>query len=199
MIKKIFLDLDDVLNYLAPYILHRIGCKIGPRDYAGYPGIKCGYNIVEAANLLHPNKTDWTTKTFWNAIRRDIWASCPVSDEFRLLIDLSQRAVGENIKILTKAVNYEGCLDGKRDWMNANLPDWLCDKFVIVGDVCKDVAANSESLLIDDSDKNVEDFRKAGGQAILMPRPWNCLREVTLTESYLIDRFSKIFPKKQAA
>ncbi len=31
-------------------------------------------------------------------------------------------------------------------------------------------------VLIDDSDKNVIEFLRSGGQAILVPRPWNMLR-----------------------
>ena len=33
----------------------------------------------------------------------------------------------------------------------------------------------SKTLLIDDSDKNVDSFRKCGGHAVLVPRPWNSL------------------------
>ena len=34
MIRRIFLDLDDVCNTLAPFVLHSVGCDIGPTDYA---------------------------------------------------------------------------------------------------------------------------------------------------------------------
>lgn len=37
----------------------------------------------------------------------------------------------------------------------------------------KELNAKSGAILIDDSDKNVENYRAAGGCAILFPQPWN--------------------------
>ena len=39
----------------------------------------------------------------------------------------------------------------------------------------KHFCAHSGSLLIDDYDKNINDFRQAGGNAILVPRQWNSM------------------------
>ena len=51
MIRRIFLDLDDVCNTLAPFVLHSVGCDIGPSDYARYPR-EHGFNISDAANAM---------------------------------------------------------------------------------------------------------------------------------------------------
>lgn len=37
----------------------------------------------------------------------------------------------------------------------------------------KDLYAKPGQILIDDADHNVEAFRSADGEAILVPRPWN--------------------------
>jgi hypothetical protein len=33
MIRRIFLDLDDVCNTLAPFVLHSVGYDVAPTDY----------------------------------------------------------------------------------------------------------------------------------------------------------------------
>jgi FMN phosphatase YigB (HAD superfamily) len=62
---------------------------------------------------------------------------------------------------------------------------WLSDRFSdsphkllhwdapIISTLPKSLFARPDTLLIDDTDKNVEDFREAGGKAILIARPWN--------------------------
>ena len=200
MIKRIFLDLDDVLNVLTPYLLYRAGCDIGPTDYESYPGDKCGYDITEAANMLHAVRMyPFTNESFWRSVSRMTWATCPKSKEFELLLMLSCDAVGEGIYVLTKAVDTDSCLAGKKDWMDSNLPGWLRRKYIMVGENCKHLLANSESLLIDDFDDNVNAFRKSGGLAITMPRPWNICRDIKETKSYLTDKFVKIFGSNYGA
>lgn len=65
--------------------------------------------------------------------------------------------------------------DGKRAWLEAR--GWAVphDKRMILlekGETKEQYAA-SDIMLLDDQDKNVQDFRHGGGQAILVPRPWN--------------------------
>ena len=63
------------------------------------------------------------------------------------------------------------CLAGKFDWIKENLSQYFLRQFSM--SPVKDFCAMENSLLIDDSDENVNKFERAGGQAILMPRPWN--------------------------
>ena len=62
MIRRIFLDLDDVCNTLAMYALHTRGIKISPTDYAEYP-VECGYDVVAVANMLGAQQ--FTIPDFW--------------------------------------------------------------------------------------------------------------------------------------
>ena len=56
----------------------------------------------------------------------------------------------------------------------------------------KHLCANPETLLIDDSDKNVDSFRKCGGQAVLVPRPWNSLHGLNALD-HLTTAFYSLF------
>jgi len=60
---------------------------------------------------------------------------------------------------------------GKALWVQKHLPEY--SKRLIVTPVPKSEFAHRDILLIDDKDENVEGFVKAGGNAILVPRPWN--------------------------
>lgn len=72
--------------------------------------------------------------------------------------------------LLTKLMPTPGCLEGKRVWVERHLPDYS-RRLIFAHD--KAVIAGPGKLLIDDSDANVADWRKAGGNAILVPRKWN--------------------------
>lgn len=45
--------------------------------------------------------------------------------------------------------------------------------FILCPSQLKYKLANKDSILIDDSEKNIKKFKEAGGQAILFPQPWN--------------------------
>ena len=56
MIRRIFLDLDDVCNTLAPFVLRTVGCDIDPSDYARYPR-EHGFNVIsDAANACSASR-----------------------------------------------------------------------------------------------------------------------------------------------
>ena len=64
---------------------------------------------------------------------------------------------------------------GKMQWMSNHLPAWT-DRLVLTSH--KHLLATPNSVLIDDSDKNIGQFRMAGGHGILFPQPWNSLYEI---------------------
>ena len=57
---------------------------------------------------------------------------------------------------------------GKLTWIARNLPD---ADYALTG--CKHLFNPTGQLLIDDRQKNVDTFREHGGDAILIPAPWN--------------------------
>lgn len=173
MIRRILLDLDDVCNSLTLHIMRHVGCPV--RSYADYP-VECGYDILCAVNKTHPSRNNWTVPEFWDCITRRVWSAIPESYEFRWLLEYCENAVGrENICILTSPTKDGDCHSGKYEWIMAHFPEWMHRQYLI--GPRKYFCAHPDALLIDDSDHNVEQFRRWGGQAILVPRPWNRLHD----------------------
>ena len=177
-IKKIALDLDDVLNDFTMPALQIVGCEVsGPRDYNSY-NLDWGFNIIKAANSLHKTRS-FTNEEFWDCFSVEDWASFPESEEFHAILDMSIKLVGENILILTSPIcgrdvsisATSKCLEGKYLWIRKHLPNFLHRSFSF--SPAKHFYATPSTLLIDDSGENVRNFKRAGGQAILFPRPWN--------------------------
>lgn len=181
-IKRIFLDLDDVLNRFTMPALAHVGCPVSRYTYDKYP-IECGYDIIKAANTFSESEINrfFNREEFWSLFDEKFWAKLPVSSEMLHFVDWAQIAVGtENVYILTSATGAKGCLEGKRKWVLKHLGcDWL-KRMITCTD--KFVCANDLSLLIDDSWDNINKFINKGGHGILVPRPWNpCHSENTLT------------------
>jgi hypothetical protein len=179
-ISRFILDMDDVCNdFTLPALMH-VGCSSikGPRDFGAY-NPKWGYNILRAANELN-QEIVFMLRNFWNSFTSDVWASMPESEEFNFVLETALNMVGEEgILIATAPIcdpkisieATEGCLAGKYQWITEHFPPFLHRSFSMTP--MKHFCATPESLLLDDCDENVEKFRAAGGQAILMPRPWN--------------------------
>jgi len=190
MIKRVLLDIDDVLNEFTVHALRKVGCQMsgGWRDYMP----EWEFNIVKAANemlgdqrnadrcagrpRLHAS-CNMTSDEFWDCIEYSDWVGVPKSRWFDDVIASARKFAGvHNISLVTAPVvrsNGEvdfACVQGKLNWVEWNLPSFL-DKLVICRN--KWVLATDGSVLIDDSDANVNLFRKYGGKAITFPRPWN--------------------------
>jgi 5'(3')-deoxyribonucleotidase len=163
--KRIFLDLDDVLNEFTMSTLSEM-CP-----YFGEYKPEWGWDIVRACNESH-GQPPLSVAEFWDSFDREHWVTRPKSDMCDWLIARCVALVGsDNVHILTSPTKDPDCLAGKLEWIHANLPGWLHRQYLIGPD--KSLCASPDSLLIDDRDKNVGGFREAGGQAILVPRPWN--------------------------
>lgn len=196
MIRRIFLDLDDTLNSFTMYVLGRMGCRVGHYDYHLFPQ-DCGYDILGAYNRLRAEVFPELTKPqFWNSITRDVWASAPKSQEFDFILNRAESLVGrDNVCILTSPTIDPDSLAGKLEWIHKFLPHRLHRQFLV--GPCKHFCARPDSLLIDDSDDKCDKFRAAGGHAILVPRPWNSLRD-TNTRQHLNTEFYTLFSESIA-
>ena len=171
-LKRIFIDLDDVLNYCTMALLSEVGCGVRYSDLDKYDPA-WGFDVVRAANELHPDRS-FTKDGFWWMIKRGFWLNAEKSAECDWLIQACAEIVGkDNVFILTMPTKDPYCLAGKLEWIHRLLPAWIHRQYVMAPH--KEVCASSDSLLIDDADHNVNAFREAGGQAILVPRPWNTM------------------------
>jgi len=189
-ITRVFLDLDDVLNQFVPYVLWRLGCMEEPYSYEKYPK-ESGWNIVDAANRLQYYRK-FTIESFWGSVTREMWANVPKTDFCDELIACSANYVGkENVFILTAPTLDPDCLAGKLEWIQRYCPSWIQRQYLIGPP--KYLCAKPDTLLIDDRVENVDCFREAGGQGMLVPRPWNVLSDITIPKSYLLTTLESIF------
>lgn len=152
----VFLDLDGVLNEFF---------EAAFRWFNVVPKAIDEYDII---NLINKNGgLSLDPDEFWLRTNAEFWISIPKSKDHAFWLAEAKR-LGEVI-ILTKTVNYPGCVEGKIKWIRRYLPD----ADYLLGNIDKSKLARPGTLLIDDCRKNVDDFCKAGGQGVLVPRTWN--------------------------
>ncbi|REJ65602.1 MAG: hypothetical protein DWQ31_16820 [Planctomycetota bacterium] len=186
--QRILLDLDGVCNRSPMSFLKYVGCPVDDYSYRDYP-VGCGWDLVEAANRLHPSRK-FSVGEFWDTIDRRAWATAPESAEFKWLLGHCEALVGrKSICILTSPTIDPDCLAGKLEWIHSHFPKWMHRQFLI--GPRKHFCARPDALLIDDADHNVAAFREHGGQAILVPRPWNSLIG-TDTFQHLAEQFDAL-------
>ncbi len=170
-IKEIFIDLDDVLNKFTMEALTEVGCIVNQQNPFSNYDPAWSWNIVKAANALHPHQ-EFTADKFWRSFSEYFWANLPRSDEFDFLLEESIKLVGkEDITILSSPTRHPTCAAGKIRWIRDYCPHWMQCQYLLGPQKFR--CAKPGALLIDDNDENVEKFLAKGGQAILVPRPWN--------------------------
>ena len=101
----------------------------------------------------------------------EFWTGLDKTPEADKIVRLVCREFGaDNVAILTAPSKDAGSVPGKRAWLNRHYP-YLSHNVIFTA--AKGFLAGPKRILIDDRDKNVQEFKKAGGDAILVPRPWN--------------------------
>jgi hypothetical protein len=180
MIKHIYLDVDDTLNDFTMFALRLMGCpatSIYPADV--------GYDITAAYNRLRPDiptDSDLTPREFWSILPERAWSDAPPNPMCSWLLKECVSIVGqENVFLCTSSSCHHTSLSGKLRWIQRNLPNFLHRQYVITPH--KYLLAQ-DALLIDDAPKQCENFRRAGGEIIMVPKPWNVLRNWD-TEEYI--------------
>lgn len=102
---------------------------------------------------------------------REFWVSMPKTPEADQIVELALASFGlANTAILTAPSSFEGCIPGKRAWIERYYPTL---KSQMIFGSAKEFLAGPNRWLLDDRDKNVDAFQKAGGHGVLVPRPWN--------------------------
>lgn len=117
-----------------------------------------------------------TEEEFWEPLGFEFWSSLkPTSDGMELVAELERLAGTENIAVLSSPCLTRGCADGKLAWLESHLPQF--SRRYLLGPA-KQFAAGPGKVLVDDYWHNIEGFRKAGGEAVLVPRKWNSLQHL---------------------
>ena len=170
MKRKVFLDMDGVL--------------------VDFVSAACRRHRMENPYENVKNLGIWAVETVWGMSDDDFMAPLKGSDfweglewtaDGRVILKMVEDAYGkENITLLSRPPKRAPeAYAGKVQWILNNLPDYA-DKFLLGRD--KNPCANG-NILIDDYDRNINEWREAGGIGILVPRAWNsAYSKVTLDE-----------------
>jgi len=151
MIKTVYLDMDEVITDFNAGVCRQINLPYPPKTYDFFEDVRLQVN-------------DFCTTEFWANLD---WTP----DGHDILRLVTSTFKPEQIYLLTIPMPNPGSYTGKALWVQRHLPEY--SKRLIVTPAPKSLFARPDTLLIDDKDENVEGFVKAGGNAILVPRPWN--------------------------
>lgn len=158
---KAYLDMDGVLVDFVTAITKAHG-----REYPyTHPSSFGNFDIEKIWGI--------SAKEFWSKDSAEIWLHAEKTPESDRIVELVIAAFGvENITVVTSPSNHPDCVPSKKKWMRENYPQ--LEKGMVF---CKEKhrLAHPGVVLIDDKQSNCDDFIKAGGHAILVPRPWNGL------------------------
>jgi len=157
-----FLDLDGVLvDFLVgAHKFHGL-----PYDINNYP-----YEFGRWENCP-PSNSNLSNSKFWDSLDEEFWANLDWTEEGEEILSFVEEVFGEkNICILSTPTLSSNCVVGKLKWIQKNLPKY--SRQFLIGPP-KHFCAHDKAVLIDDRDKNIEDFQFYGGYGILIPRPWN--------------------------
>jgi 5'(3')-deoxyribonucleotidase len=132
-------------------------------------------------------------KAFWQPTDHfEFWNKLDKTPEADEIVELVEGYFGvENIAVLTSPSMHPECVPGKRRWIQRYYPEL---KNQMIFSSAKKFLAGPQRFLIDDRDKNLEDFARYGGISIRVPRPWNeayyCVDVVSSIRDFLDKRMN---------
>lgn len=165
---RVYLDIDGVLVSFLGSLHKSLGV---PYSYEDYPYERGKWNMLtdikgfSGVPTTFEQCNDCCTDVFWRNLE---W----MHDGRDILTTVVKKFTYANeVHLLTTPMPNFGSWTGKAQWVNKHIP--VFNERLIISTASKSLLAGPDTLLIDDRDKNVEEFIAAGGQACLVPRPWN--------------------------
>ena len=116
---------------------------------------------------------DWPDVTFEMvnaACVSEFWAELKWTHDGLKILQAVIEKFNDIYLLTTPMPNFESAT-GKVLWVNKQIP--VFNRRLIITRASKSLLAGPDTLLIDDKDQNIDEFIKAGGQGLLVPRPWN--------------------------
>lgn len=171
MIKHIFLDIDGVLAnfYKGVAELFEIPEAMLLRVHPiGDYNIEKALCKVTSLTMKEAKAEMWRRITlagpqFWVRLKTYSWGM--------RLYNLCGFLVDTPVTLVTQPAICAESSYGKVQWIQEHFGLNFRDYLITPGN--KYLLANEESVLIDDSDSNIDKFTNAGGFGILFPPPWN--------------------------
>lgn len=165
MIKTVFLDMDGVITSFRRGVCNALD---KPYDYL----------TMSDKWIFWDNWPDVTFEMVNEICTATFWDNLPwMHDGHKILRSLFPRFNLEQVYLLTTPMPNIESASGKMMWISGNLPVYL--KRTIITMAPKSLLARPDTLLIDDKDKNIEEFEAAGGRGLLVPRPYNLLHTLS--------------------
>lgn len=158
---KCFLDVDELL---AAWVQGALRLHELPDPYIEASSWG-NYNIVDLVG--------WSDRAaeFFEPMTEEFWAELEPTPFAEDVVGAVIDAFGpDHVCLLTKPVLTAGCETGKRRWIERHFPRFR--RQYLIGPP-KAMCAGPDALLVDDSDRNVDEFIARGGQAVVFPRLWN--------------------------
>ena len=170
-----FVDLDGVLvDFVGPAL------RLHGKDLAP---LEVRWNFPEQVGF-----TRETLGQFWDALDQPFWRSLPWTHEGRDLLRGVEAAFADRVSLLSSPCLTPGCLEGKREWIDLNLPREYGRRYLLGAP--KHLVAGPGKVLIDDHEEHVDRWVARGGVGVLVPRPWNRRRaECDLLGHFDAERF----------
>lgn len=157
--KTILLDMDGVC---ADFVSS--ACLLFGRDPIAEHAKICGWDFFVHWGLTASDfwqRIDMVGEPFWTAIKPEPWG---------MLFYDSLRAMAP-VYFCSSAALSPSAWSGKIKWLREFVGIGHFNNVVLTPH--KHLLARPTNCLIDDSEENVEAFKRLGGKAILFPRLWN--------------------------
>lgn len=173
---KVFIDLDGVLaDFFTSVCWH---FNLDPQ--LAITRVKPDENYIFT---FAGNKEN--VLAFWNIVGNDpsFWLKMPPLKDGPTILNIATR-YADQVGFLTShsgyvkqgdEVPYPAIAAGKVLWVHKHYPS-MSKRLILTR--AKYLCACKDSVLLDDWDKQINEFRSAGGSAILIPRAWNSAPQV---------------------
>jgi 5'(3')-deoxyribonucleotidase len=152
----------------------------------------------------HHGEDAWHLDKLWGMTQKelfepcgyDFWVNLDKTPEADMIVGtIEEELSADRVAFLTSPTRNHGCMDGKRDWLKKYYPDFPVFFSVGSGGIPpKWMLARPYCMLVEDNSDNARAFQAAGGEALVVPRPWNHLHKQcgTFTEGairkFILDR-----------
>ena len=155
-----FIDMDGVI---ADFVVGACRAHNRPSPY-GDPKSLGVFDIEKLWGM--------TPSEFWLPCDGErFWDDLPKTVEADGIMALALETFGlENVAVLTTPSMSPYCVPGKRRWIRRHFPE-LAKSMIFSS--AKRFLGGPGRVLIDDRDRNIEEFSGYGGHGVMVPRPWN--------------------------
>jgi hypothetical protein len=153
---KIYIDVDDTLNYFQQHL----------KDNGAVPPRGAGQYWLRLPSTWTKKQREADAKVVELMQSEEFWMSVPIRFHAQWFIN-RMKTIGE-VKLLTafppRCSNVQDIIDWKLKYCNQSF-DIAANDIIICDRKDKAMFANPHSVLIDDTKLNCDEWRKAGGVA----------------------------------